>query len=106
MPTSTGHTVDTSILIELIFVELIFLSHSFLKSLPWMDGCGSFSLDVCEDVMKMEMFLELLPQVCPWSPQGNSWEEDFVKSFFFSFSFFALRGRWQFCPSFMLLSLA
>lgn len=22
-----------------------------------MDGCGSFPLDVCEDMMKMEMFL-------------------------------------------------
>lgn len=45
-----------------------------------MDACGSFPLDVCED-MKKEMFLELLPQVCPWSPQGNGWEEPLLRSF-------------------------
>lgn len=55
-----------------------------------MDGCGSFPLDVCEDMMKMEMFRSSFPKLA----MVTSGQQLGRRAVFVCVC--ALRRRWQF----------
>ena len=56
-----------------------------------MDGCGSFPLDVCEDMMKMEMFLSSFPKLAPFASG-----QQLGGGLYLCVCVFMLRRRWQF----------
>ena len=65
-----------------------------------MDGCGSCPLDVCEDMMKMEMFLSSFPKLAPFASG-----QQLGGGLYFCVCVYAKEEVAVLNPSFMLFSL-